>query len=179
MPLSDERVEEIIMAFGLIRQAEGEHLTAWETFWGVDIQEEEQPIWKQWQEALKPIKRNNAFTDLAKTLSLIIEDADLDIPPCQFFETSWKTALTSTEGRIAILSEFRRLEAQIIEWRGEDVSDDVVIIGQRGWENLSGILSSCPMLISSAEHDSLRRETFRSLLFSRCFQYRHVDFLGI
>lgn len=39
MPVSDEKAEEIIRDFGLIRLSEGEHLHAWQAFWGVDLHE--------------------------------------------------------------------------------------------------------------------------------------------
>ncbi|VDB88545.1 unnamed protein product [Peniophora sp. CBMAI 1063] len=99
--------------YGLIRVVEGEHSDAWKAFWGVDIQLQEEAMWKQWSDALRPLKRNAPLVDLAKA-------------------TPWKVSLARTDGRIMVSDEYERLEARTADYTRGSGCDDSVIAGQSG-----------------------------------------------
>lgn len=143
-----EETETQLRDYGLIRVTEGEHFDAWNAFWGVEIELQELPMWKQWTDgalgsaietlgltlgiAFIPKKRNAILIDAATAVGVLDCPGDAPFPPCTFLNTPWITSLPSTGGRIMVTDEYKRLEARVVECSRSKGHHDVVIAGQTG-----------------------------------------------
>ncbi|VDB87365.1 unnamed protein product [Peniophora sp. CBMAI 1063] len=132
MANSVEAREATLKTLGFSRVNEGEHLDAWTIFWGADIELEEQPIWKQWLDALKPHRRNIALTDAAAAVGILGDPDFPDRASCTFLSTPWTSTLSRTKGRILVTEDYKRLESQALDYSRTTDCSNVVIAGQSG-----------------------------------------------
>ncbi|VDB87366.1 unnamed protein product [Peniophora sp. CBMAI 1063] len=129
-PRLEER-EATLIGFGLARVTEGEHTDAWKDLWGEEVRLQEQPVWKEWSDALKPHKRNASITDLALATG-VLESSHDELSSCRFLDTPWRDALTATYGRILVTADYQRLQSSIVDLSQTAGRDDVVVGGQSG-----------------------------------------------
>ncbi|KZV64769.1 hypothetical protein PENSPDRAFT_757010, partial [Peniophora sp. CONT] len=132
MSTSLAQTEAHLQRYGLTRVTNGEHLDAWKTFWGAEIQLQEQPVWNQWHNALNTDSHNSPLVDLAMAVNVFSSSDNTALPSCTFLRTPWKSSLPRTGGRIMVTEDYERLDSECLKYSIMARCSDVVIAGQSG-----------------------------------------------